>query len=117
MSILRELNTSLPFLAGPIAWTNIFTYQVPSSSKIVVTHFGNYMATADWSLVIWRIRKNGVPYPPYEAILDQIGISTLPRLTEPIVLSGGDSLQIDIQTLVGAVANDIGITLRYEEGF
>ena len=75
------------------------------------------MRVADWSLVVWRIRKNGVPYPPYEAILDQIGISTLPRLTEPIVLSGGDSLQIDIQTLVGAVANDIGITLRYEEGF
>ena len=117
MSIPKEFNTSLPFLAGPIAWTNIFTYQVPSGSRIVLTHFSNYMRVADWSLVEWRIRKNGVPKPPYETILDQIGISTLPRMTEPVEFNGGDLLQIDIQTLVGAVANDIGIALRYEEGF
>ena len=117
MSIPRDFNTSLPFLAGPIAWTNIFTYQVPSASKIVLTHFGNYMRVADWGLVVWTIRKNGIPCPPYEAILDQIGISTLPRMTEPVEYNGGDLLQIDIRTLVGAVANDIGIALVYEEGF
>ena len=117
MSIPKDFNTSLPFLAGPIAWTNIFTYQVPSASKIVLTHFSNYMRVADWGLVEWRIRKNGIPYPPYETILDQVGISTLPRMTEPVELNGGDLLQIDIQTLVAAVANDIGIAVRYEEGF
>ena len=117
MSIQREFNTSLPLtVAG--GWTNLFTYAVPSGSKIVVTHFSNYMLTADWGLVEWRIRKNGIPYPPYETILDQIGISTLPRMTEPVVLSGGDLLQVDATLLAGAVdPNDIGIALRYEEGF
>ena len=117
MSILREFNTSLALtIAG--GWTNFFTYQVPSGSKIVVTHFSNYMLIADWGLVEWRIRKNGIPYPPYETILDQIGISTRPRETEPVVLSGGDLLQVDATLLAGAVdPNDVGIALRYEEGF
>ena len=114
--ILKEFNTSLPFLGGggDPAQTDIFTYQVPSRAKMLITHFSNYMQTADWGEVTWRILRNGVPVPPYETILDQIGISTLPRLTEPVLFKGGDYCQIQIALSAASVANDVGIALRYE---
>ena len=118
MNIPKDINISLPLtVAG--GWTNFFNYQVPSGSKITVTHFSNYMGTADWGNVEWRITKNGVGCFPYESVLDQIGISTLPRVTQPIVFNGGDELRVDATLLAAAVAdpNDIGIALRYEEGF
>lgn len=118
MSIPRDLNTSLSLtIAG--GWTNFFTYRVPSASQITATHFSNYMLTADWGNVEWRITKNGIPVPPYESVLDQIGISTRPRITQPIICYGGDELRIDARLLAAAVPdpNDVGIAFRYEEGF
>lgn len=117
MSIPKDVNISLA-LTVLMGWTNFFNYQVPGKSILRVTAFSNYMGTADWGNVEWRITKNGVPCFPYESVLDQIGISTLPRLTEQLVFHGGDELRVDATLLAAAVAdpNDIGIALRYEEG-
>ena len=116
MSILKDLNTSLPFIGGGAdpAQTDIFTYQVPARAEMLITHFSNYMENADWGEVTWRILRNGVPVPPYETIIDEIGISTLPRLTESILYKGGDYCQIQIAMSGDSVANDVGIALRYE---
>ena len=111
----RDFNTSQAFLAAAVGWTDLFTYQVPSKSKMVLTHFSNYMATADWGEVTWRIMRNGVPVFPYETILDQIGISTLPRLIERIVYEGADYCQIQVSKTAASVANDLGIAGVYEE--
>jgi len=114
---LKDENISLgnpPFAGGVVAWQNLFTYQVPARAKVLMTHFGNYMATADWGLVAWRVCVNGIPTYPLERILDQMGLSTLPRLTQPIRLNGGDVLTVDAEQLVGSVANEIGIAIRFE---
>lgn len=111
----KDLNTSLALtIAG--GWTNFFAYRVPAKQILKVTHFSNYMDTADWGNVEWRITLNGVPRFPYESILDEIGIATLPRLTEPIIAQGGDEIRIDATLLAAATVdpNDIGIALKYE---
>lgn len=112
---LKDENVSLA-LTVLLGWTNLFTYQVPARAKIKMTHFSNYMGTADWGNVEWRVCVNGIPTYPLESVLDQVGISTLPRLTQPIVAKGGDTLTIDATLLAGAVAdpNDIGIAVRFE---
>jgi len=111
----KDLNTSLA-LTILLGWTNFFAYRVPSGQVFKMTHFSNYMATADWGNVEWRITLNGVPWFPYESVLDQIGIATLPRMTEPLVAQGGDEVRIDATLLAAAVTdpNDIGIALKYE---
>ena len=110
----KEFNTSLAFAANAVAWTDIFTFQVPSHCRLVLTHFSNYMATADWGNVFWRILRSGIPVVPYQNITDQIGISTLPRMIERVIMTGGDYCQIQISKNVASVINDIGIALRYE---
>lgn len=112
----KELNTSLPFLGGggDPAQTDIFTFLVPAKAQMLLTHFSNYMRVADWGEVTWRFLRNGVPVPPYETILDQVGISTLPRLVQPVLFQGGDYCQIQIAMSGVSVANDVGIALRYE---
>ena len=110
----KDFNTTqaLTILMG---WTVLFTYTVASKEHFKVTHFANYMATADWGLVAWRIKKNGIPIAPYDYILDMIGIATEPRIIEPIHGRGGDLIEIEATTLAGAVdPNDIGIAAKYE---
>ena len=115
MSIVKDINISLP-LTVLLGWTNFFIYRVPSGSKLKITNFSNYMATADWGNVEWRITRNGIGYYPYESVLDQIGIATRPRITEEVPFHGGDELRVDATLLAAAVAdpNDIGIALRFE---
>ena len=110
----RDFNTSLALtIAG--GWTNFFAYRVPAKQILKVTHFSNYMQNADWGNVEWRITRNGVGCFPYESVLDEIGIATLPRLTQPIIFQGGDELRVDAILLAAAVdPNDIGIALKYE---
>jgi len=115
MSIPKDINISLPLtIAG--GWTNFFTYSVPSGSKLVITNFSNYMQGADWGNVEWRITRNGIGWFPYESVLDEIGIATLPRTTEQLVFYGGDELRVDATLLATATVdpNDIGIALKYE---
>jgi len=113
---LEDFNTSLPFLGGggDPAQTDIFTYQVPARCQMLLTHFSNYMETGDWGEVTWRILRNGVPIPQYEAILDEIGISSFPRLVKPLLFKGGDYCQIQIAMSGVSVANNVGIAVRYE---
>lgn len=110
-----DVNTTQA-LTVVMGWTVLFTYQVASKEKFRLTHFSNYMATADWGNVAWRIKKNGIPIAPYDNVLDQIGIATLPRVTEPIEGSGGDLIEIEATLLAAAVAdpNDVGIAAKYE---
>ena len=110
----KDFNTSLAFAANAVAWTDIFTFQVPSHSRLVLTHFANYMETADWGEVTWRILRNSIPVPPYQAITDQLGISSRPRIIERVVMTGGDYCQIQISKTAASVINNIGIALRYE---
>ena len=112
---LKDENISMA-LTVLLGWTNLFTYQVPARAKLLMTHFSNYMGTADWGNVEWRVCVNGIPTYPLESVLDQLGISTRPRLSQPIKIDGGDVLTIDATLLAGAVAdpNDVGIAVRFE---
>lgn len=111
----KDFNTTQALtIAG--GWTNLFSYVVASKEVFKLTHFANYMATADWEHVVWRITKNGITVAPYDNILDQIGISTLPREIEPIYGRGGDEIRIDATLLAAATAdpNNVGIAAKYE---
>jgi len=110
----KDFNTTqaLTILMG---WTVLFTYTVASKEEFKMTHFSNYMDIADWNHVTWRIKKNGIPIAPYDNLLDQIGISTEPRLIEPIYGRGGDLIEIEATLLADAVdPNNIGIAAKYE---
>jgi len=74
------------------------------------------MGTPDWGNVAWRIKKNGIPIAPYDYIIDQLGIQTLPRITQPIEGRGGDLIEIEATLLATAVTdpNNIGIAVKYE---
>jgi len=54
---VRDFNTSIAFALGLVAWTDLFTYHVPSRSQMLITNFSNYMAIADWGEVTWRILR------------------------------------------------------------
>lgn len=110
----RDLNTTQA-LTVVMGWTVLFTYQISSQEIFKMTHFSNYMGTADWGNVNWRIKKNGIPISPYDLIVDQLGIQTLPRMTQPIEGRGGDLIEIEATLLAGAVdPNNIGIAIKYE---
>ena len=111
----EDLNTTQA-LTIALGWQVLFSYVVASKEEFKLTHFSNYMGTADWGNVAWRIKKNGIPIAPYDNVVDQIGIATLPRTIKPVYGRGGDLIEIEATLLAAAVAdpNDIGIAVKYE---
>ena len=85
---------------------------------MTLTSFSNYLnLPGHWSHVTWSIRRNGIGAYPYDAILDQVGLSARPRLIRHLVFNGGDELRI-IATDDNSIAQPpnlaTGIAIRYE---
>lgn len=115
----RDENQSFPVVAPvPPAVTivNLFTFRVPSHAKLVLTHFGNYLdVVGAWGVVTWRILKNGIGVPNYDAILDPLGTSMEPRKIRRIAFRGGDELTINVESTHVANIN-AGVAIKYEFG-
>ena len=96
----------------------LFTFQVPQKAKMRVTHFSNYLSlVTHWGAVTWSIQRNGVGMRPYNAILDNIGLSSLPREIAPIPYAGGDVLTVIAvdDNLIAQPPNlETGIAIKFE---
>lgn len=113
---VKDFNTSV--VVGVGLTVNIWTYQVPNKSVMILTHFSNYLDLAGhWNDVTWTIYRNGVPVTNYETILDQLGLQTEPRKIERLVFQGGDVIRIDAVD-AGVIPQppvlNVGIAVRYE---
>ena len=99
----------------------LFTYVVPPKSKMVLTHFSNYLSLAGhWTHVMWSIRKNGVGINPYNTLTDEIGVQTEPRKIRRLEFQGGDVLIINAtdDNTIGQPPNlRTGIAIKYETGY
>ena len=114
MERIAEKDENISQSVGIGATATLFTFQVPTKAKMLVTHFGNYIdIVAAWGLVTWRILKNGVGVSPYGAILDQLGRSEEPRPIAPIKFNGGDVLTIPVTNGHGA-AVQCGVAIKLE---
>ena len=114
--IEKDFNTSIACGLG--LTVNLWTFQVPQKSVMILTYFSNYLNLAGhWGDVTWVIYRNGVPVNNYEAITDQLGLQSRPRKIERLVFYGGDQIRIDA-TDAGVIAQPpvlaVGIAGRYE---
>jgi len=112
----KRENISMPHPRGTTI--TLFTYRVSSKSKMTLTHFSNYLnLPGHWHHVTWSIQRNGIGVDPYDAISDQMGLTTEPGLITPLDLRGGDELRI-IATDDNSIAQPpdlaTGIAIRYE---
>lgn len=109
-------NKSMPCAAG--ATITLYTFQVPSKSKMILTHLSNYLnLNTHWTHVTWRVLRNGAQVEPYGAITDQLGLSEQPRQIRPVKFNGADTLTI-IATDDAVVGQPpvlaVGIALKFE---
>ncbi len=112
----KDFNTSV--VCGIGAAVNLWTFNVPQESVLILTKFANYLNLAGhWGDVTWIIYRNGVTVNNYEAIQDQIGLQSRPRKIERLVFRGGDQVRIDAVD-AGVIAQppvlNVGIAVVYE---
>jgi len=108
----RDINTSKETLSGQIK--ELYSIQVPAAAKCKILKFGNYLNDySAFGSVVWTIKKNGIPVHPYDVIIDQLGIESLPREIEIDEFDGGDLITFEAQNnYVDTVG--IGLALVYE---
>jgi len=116
MNNIKKFDEPHSMLCGVGATVQIYTYTVPPKSKMVVTHFANYLdLVTHWGHVTWRILKNGVEAVPI--ILDNLGLSSLPEETKRIDFEGGDVLTVTAtdDAVVGQPPNlSVGARIKFE---
>lgn len=119
MEYINEYDENISMAHGQGLTITLFTFRVPQKSKMRITHFSNYLSlVTHWGAVTWSIRRNGIAIPPYHAIQDLIGLSSLPRKIKPLIFNGGDVLTIIAidDNLIAQPPNlDTGIAIKFEE--
>lgn len=116
--IITEEDENISMLHPRGTTITLFTYRVPNKCKMTLISFSNYLnLPGHWSHVTWSIRRNGIGVYPYDAILDQIGLSPRPSLIKPIFFNGGDELIIiatDDNIIVQPPILATGVRIKYE---
>jgi len=118
MENINEYDENISMLHAQGTTITLFTYQIPAKMKLKITDFSNYLdLQGHWGHVTWSIRRNGIGVRPYNAILDQLGLSNRPRKITPPTFEGSDTLTIiavDDNTIAQPPLLNTGIALRYE---
>jgi len=116
--IITEEDENISMLHPRGTTITLFTYRVPQKSKMTLTYFANYLnLPGHWSRVTWSIRRNGIGVYPYDAILDQVGLSAQPRLIKRLIFNGGDELRIiaaDDNSIAQPPFLATGIAIKYQ---
>lgn len=106
---LSEMVANNARCVGSVNGNALYSYEVPKGSFLVVTKFGNYISVVGaWGAIEWSLRVNGIPVPPYNLILDQLGQSYEPYAIKPIIVRGGDIFEIDGFNNASGAGCDIG---------
>lgn len=119
MNNINKFDENLSMLCGAGATVTLYTYTVPSKSKLILTHFSNYLnlTLTHWGHVTWSLLRNGIGVRPYNAVLDELGLSSLPRETMKVEFNGGDVLTV-IATDDNVVAQPpllrVGIAIKFD---
>ncbi len=116
MKNIKKFDEPHSVLCGAGATVTLYTFTVPSKSKLTITHFANYLdLVTHWGHVTWRVLQNGVPvFPP---ILDNLGLSNQPEETKRIEYNGGDVLSVTAadDAAVGQPPNlSVGMRIKFE---
>ena len=108
----RDINTSKEI--GADETKELYSILVPAAAKCKILKFGNYLGDESaWGSVIWIILKNGIPVHPYDVVLDQLGIESLPREVEIDEFDGGDLITFEAKNnYIDTVK--VGLALVYE---
>ena len=118
MNNINKYDEPHSMLCGAGATVTIFTIQVPSKSKLTLTDFANYLdLVTHWGHVTWRVLRNGIPVKPYEAVLDNLGLSYQPAQTQRVEFNGGDVLTVIAtdDAVVGQPPNlSVGARIKFE---
>lgn len=110
--ILKDINLSEEVAAGVTA--ELFSFQVPSSSKMTVKSFANTINVFEaWGLITWTLKRNGIPIYPYHEITDQIAFGAPLRELVDCEIHGADRFSIDGKNEYADTVK-IGIALKYE---
>ena len=106
------LNTSQFIASGNTS--ELWRFVVPSKSKLILTHFGNYINEPDaWGSITWRFKKNGVGVYPYSRIEDQLGYPSSLVSLDQVEAGGGDLFVIEATNDYGDVVK-VGIVFKYQ---
>lgn len=110
--ILKDINISKEVAAGETE--ELFYFQVPSSSKLIVKSFANYINVFEaWGHITWTLKRNGDPIYPYHEITDQIAFGAPLRELAGCEINGADRFSIDVKNEHEDVVK-IGVALKYE---
>jgi len=91
-----------------------FSFQVPATSKLIVTHFSNGLNIFEaWGSITWIMKHNGRLIDPYGAIKDQIAFGAPLRELAGVEIPGGDLFQIFVKNEYEDVVA-VRIGLKYE---
>jgi len=95
----------------------IITFAVPSKCRVTTRKFSNYVDNVlAWGGIVWRLLRNGIPIPPYEAIRDPRGSQYLLDAMEPVTFYGGDLLEVIAENAyAGAASVGIGAALGFDQ--
>lgn len=105
------LNTSQDIVSGNTS--ELWRINVPSQSKLIITHFGNYINEPDaWGLITWRFKRNGVGVYPYSQIEDQLGYPSSLASLDEVEAQGSDLFVIEATNNYGDTVK-VGIVLKY----
>jgi len=110
--IAKDINISQEVAAGVTA--ELFSFQVPASSKMNVKSFANYINVFEaWGLITWTLKRNGAPIYPYHEITDQIAFGAPLRELAGCEIDGADRFSIDGKNEYADTVK-IGVALKYE---
>lgn len=110
--VKKDMNKSQEIASG--VTVEIFSFQVPSKAKMIVTNFANYINEFDaWGFITWILKRNGIPIYPYNDITDQIAFGAPLRELAGCEIQGGDRFSLDITNgYIDPVK--CGIALKYQ---
>jgi hypothetical protein len=94
---------------------SLVNYWVPAKCHVTIRKGANYTDTITaWGSITWILQRNGIPVPPYQAMLDPLGNSQLLDEMEPVQFFGGDLLEVLAYNNSGGAVG-MGFALQYDQ--
>ena len=92
----------------------LISTRVPDGTSLLITEFYHYVSDIGaWLVAKWKIKINGVELPAWASIQNFMGDASNPyKLDEPILVRGGDLLEVTAYNADPAITYGIGVGLK-----